>query len=113
MFLRELQENVQLLVERTESEILHNDRTLQHNSDLVVNLSHEREELRREVEAEEKMMERLTEILNTVEMCVCVCVCVCACTRACVRACVCACDMNASSLKLQTAARMWEQLAHL
>ena len=72
MFLRELQENIQLLVERTENEILHNDRTLQHNRDLVVNLSHEREELRSEVEAEERMMERLTEILNTVEMCVCV-----------------------------------------
>ena len=106
MFLCELQENIQLLVERTEREILHNDRTMQHNSDLVVNLSHEREDLRREVEAEEKMMERLTEILNTVEMCVwvcvcgCVCVCVCACVCACIRVCMHACGTNASSLKL-------------
>ena len=68
MFLRELQDNIQLLVDKTESEILHNDRTLQYNSDLVVNLSHEREELKREVETEEEMMGKLTEILNAIEM---------------------------------------------
>lgn len=70
--LPELLHNVQLLVDRTESEILQNDRRLQYNEDLIVNLRHEREGLQDEIEVEETQISKLTEILNTVEMYVCI-----------------------------------------
>ncbi len=68
VYLPELLHNLQLLVDRTESEILQNDRRLQYNEDLIVNLRHEREGLQEEVGLEEGQISKLTEILGTVEL---------------------------------------------
>ncbi len=68
--------NVQLLVDQTEQEIVQSDRKLSYNKDLVVNLSHEKEEREVHLQEEEQQIDKLTQILKTIEMSVCVCVCV-------------------------------------
>ncbi len=67
-FLPELLHNVQLLVDRTEQDLLSRDRRLRHNRDLIVNLGYEREELRREVNEEETQIDKLSEILSMIDM---------------------------------------------
>ena len=69
VFLPELLHNITLLVEKTENDILQNDRSLQYNKDLIVNLSHERASLEQDVYSEQLRIEKLSEILQTVEMC--------------------------------------------
>ena len=68
LFLSELLYNVNLLVEKTEHDIMETDRKLKYNRDLIVNLQHEKEERELQREDEEKQIEKLTEILNTVEV---------------------------------------------
>ena len=67
-FLPELLHNVQLLVDRTEQDILSSDRRLRHNRDLIVNLGYEREELQKEVREEETQIDKLSEILSMIDM---------------------------------------------
>ncbi len=71
LFLPELLHNVQLLVDRTEQDILKSDRRLRHNRDLIVNLGYEKEELRKEVVEEEIQIDKLSEILALIDMWVC------------------------------------------
>ena len=44
--------------------------SLQHNHDLIINLSHEQESLTEEVAVEKRHIDKLTEILTTIETCV-------------------------------------------
>lgn len=55
-------------MDRTEQELLTSNRKLQYSRDLIVNLGHEREELRREMKEEELQISKLSEILTMVDM---------------------------------------------
>ena len=63
LYLPELLHNIQLLVDHTEQDILHSNRKLHYNQDLLVNLRHEREGLEKEVEEEQTQIEKLSGIL--------------------------------------------------
>ncbi|XP_006007268.1 tuftelin-interacting protein 11 [Latimeria chalumnae] len=67
--LPELEHNLQLLIDMTEQEILQNDRQLQYEKDMVVNLSHECEKLSEVLAQEEKTINKLNQILEVVEDC--------------------------------------------
>lgn len=64
----ELLHNVQLLVDQTEADIIRTDRKLKYNRDLVVNLSHEKEQREAQHGDEERQIEKLTQILSTIDM---------------------------------------------
>ncbi|XP_078083506.1 tuftelin-interacting protein 11 [Mustelus asterias] len=67
--LPELEHNLQLLIEMTEQEIIQNDRQLQYERDMVVNLSHENEKLSEILAHEDKIIDKLSSILQIVEDC--------------------------------------------
>lgn len=64
----ELLHNMQLLVDQTEEDIIRTDRKLKYNRDLVVNLTHEKEEREAQRRDEEEQIEKLTQILSTIDM---------------------------------------------
>lgn len=68
LFMPELLHNVQLLVDQTEQDIVQTDRKLRYNRDLVVNLSHEREErVVLKVQLDEQV-DKLSEILASIDI---------------------------------------------
>ncbi|MEE6524587.1 hypothetical protein FKM82_024159 [Ascaphus truei] len=67
--LPELEHNLQLLIDMTEQEIIQNDRQLQYEKDMVVNLSHELEKLTEVLGREETTIHNLSQVLQTVEEC--------------------------------------------
>ncbi|KAG8436393.1 hypothetical protein GDO86_007481 [Hymenochirus boettgeri] len=67
--LPELEHNLQLLIDMTEQEIIQNDRQLQYEKDMVVNLTHELEKLSEVLEREETAIYNLSKVLETVEEC--------------------------------------------
>lgn len=67
--LPELEHNLQLLIDLTEQEIIQNDRQLQYERDMVVNLSHELEKMGEVLEHEERVISNLSKVLELVEAC--------------------------------------------
>lgn len=67
--LPELEHNLQLLIDMTEQEIIQNDRQLQYEKDMVINLSHEMEKLTEVLVREEAAIHNLAKVLETVEEC--------------------------------------------
>lgn len=67
--LPELEHNLQLLIDLTEQEIIQNDRQLQYERDMVVNLSHELEKMAEVLEHEERAISNLSRVLEMVEEC--------------------------------------------
>uniref|UniRef100_H0XL48 Tuftelin-interacting protein 11 n=1 Tax=Otolemur garnettii TaxID=30611 RepID=H0XL48_OTOGA len=67
--LPELKHNLQLLIDLTEQEIIQNDRQLQYERDLVVNLSHELEKMFEVLEHEELVISNFSKVLEMVEEC--------------------------------------------
>ncbi|KAM9301513.1 tuftelin-interacting protein 11 [Gastrophryne carolinensis] len=67
--LPELEHNLQLLIDMSEQEIIQNDRQLQYEKDMVVNLSHELEKLSEVLSREEKAINNLSRVLQVVEEC--------------------------------------------
>lgn len=65
----ELEHNLQLLIELTEQEIIQNDRQLQYERDMVVNLSHELDKMAEVLEHEERAIANLSKVLELVEQC--------------------------------------------
>ena len=65
----ELLHNLDLLIDMTEDEILQNNKKLQHEKDMLVNLEHESKKLKEECDKEGKMVERLKELLALVCEC--------------------------------------------
>ena len=59
--------NLDLLVEKTEHEIIQSDRQYQYNQDLVVNLTYEKNRLKEELVEEEEQIEKLSDILAVVD----------------------------------------------
>ena len=66
LFLPELLHNVQMLVDKTEHEIIHTDRRLLYNRDLVVNLTYELEQRETQLQDEDKQIEKLSQIFSTI-----------------------------------------------
>ncbi|XP_052242663.1 tuftelin-interacting protein 11-like isoform X2 [Dreissena polymorpha] len=62
----ELLHNLNLLVDMSEEDIIHNDRKLKHDKDLIVNMGYEKEKLDSLLEQEEKQIQRLTKILDII-----------------------------------------------
>ena len=73
LFMPELIHNIELLVNKTEQEIIQTDRKIRYNRDLVVNLAHEREERESQRQEEAMQIKKLSEILKTVDVCVISC----------------------------------------
>ncbi|KAM6423077.1 tuftelin-interacting protein 11 [Liasis olivaceus] len=67
--LPELEHNLQLLIDLTEQEIIQNDRQLQYERDMVVNLTHEIEKMAKVLSREEADIRNLSEVLELVEDC--------------------------------------------
>ncbi|XP_005874655.1 PREDICTED: tuftelin-interacting protein 11-like [Myotis brandtii] len=67
--LPELEHNLQLLIDLTEQEIIQNDRQLQYERDMVVNLSHELEKMSEVLDHEERAISNLSKVLELVEDC--------------------------------------------
>ncbi|XP_008576508.1 PREDICTED: tuftelin-interacting protein 11 [Galeopterus variegatus] len=67
--LPELEHNLQLLIDLTEQEIIQNDRQLQYERDMVVNLSHELEKMSEVLDHEERVISNLSKVLEMVEEC--------------------------------------------
>lgn len=67
--LPELEHNLQLLIDLTEQEIIQNDRQLQYERDMVVNLSHELDKMGEVLEHEERVISNLSKVLELVEAC--------------------------------------------
>uniref|UniRef100_A0A8D0E6M9 Tuftelin-interacting protein 11 n=1 Tax=Salvator merianae TaxID=96440 RepID=A0A8D0E6M9_SALMN len=67
--LPELEHNLQLLIDLTEQEIIQNDRQLQYERDMVVNLSHEIDKMSEVLAREEADIRNLSEVLELVEEC--------------------------------------------
>ncbi|KAF7240762.1 Tuftelin-interacting protein 11 [Varanus komodoensis] len=67
--LPELEHNLQLLIDLTEQEIIQNDRQLQYERDMVVNLSHEIEKMAEVLAQEEADIRNLGKVLELVEEC--------------------------------------------
>ncbi|XP_068019378.1 tuftelin-interacting protein 11 [Melanerpes formicivorus] len=67
--LPELEHNLQLLIDITEQEIIQNDRQLQYERDMVINLSHELEKVAEVLSHEEKAISNLSKVLEVVEEC--------------------------------------------
>ena len=67
--LPELEHNLQLLIELTEQEIIRNDRQLQYERDVVVNLTHELEKAAGALQQEQRAIAGLSEVLALVEEC--------------------------------------------
>nr|BAE28260.1 unnamed protein product [Mus musculus] len=67
--LPELEHNLQLLIERTEQEIIQSDRQLQYERDMVVSLSHELEKTAKVLAHEERVISNLSKVLALVEEC--------------------------------------------
>lgn len=68
LYMPELLHNVQLLVEQTEQDIIRTDRRLKYNRDLVVNLTHEKEQREAQAQDEQLQIEKLTQILSVIDM---------------------------------------------
>ena len=67
-FMPELLHNIELLVSQTEQDIIQTERKLRYNRDLIVNLSHEKEErMVQQVELDQQV-DKLSEILGTINM---------------------------------------------
>ncbi|XP_070936416.1 tuftelin-interacting protein 11 [Macaca nemestrina] len=67
--LPELEHNLQLLIDLTEQEIIQNDRQLQYERDMVVNLFHELEKMTEVLDHEERVISNLSKVLEMVEEC--------------------------------------------
>ncbi|XP_020657513.3 tuftelin-interacting protein 11 [Pogona vitticeps] len=67
--LPELEHNLQLLIDLTEQEIIQNDRQLQYERDMVVNLTHEIEKMAEVLAREEADVRNLSKVLELVEEC--------------------------------------------
>ncbi|NP_001126744.1 tuftelin-interacting protein 11 [Pongo abelii] len=67
--LSELEHNLQLLIDLTEQEIIQNDRQLQYERDMVVNLFHELEKMTEVLDHEERVIFNLSKVLEMVEEC--------------------------------------------
>lgn len=67
--LPELEHNLQLLIDLTEQEIIQNDRQLQYERDMVVNLSHEVEKMEQVLSREDADIRNLSQVLALVEEC--------------------------------------------
>ncbi|NXU53415.1 TFP11 protein, partial [Turnix velox] len=67
--LPELEHNLQLLIDITEQEIIQNDRQLQYERDMVVNLSHEIQKMSEVLSHEERAISNLSKVLEMVEEC--------------------------------------------
>ncbi|XP_043831797.1 tuftelin-interacting protein 11 isoform X2 [Dromiciops gliroides] len=67
--LPELEHNLQLLIDITEQEIIQNDRQLQYERDMVVNLTHELEKMSEVLSHEETVIANLSKVLEMVEEC--------------------------------------------
>ncbi|XP_033923986.1 tuftelin-interacting protein 11 [Melopsittacus undulatus] len=67
--LPELEHNLQLLIDITEQEIIQNDRQLQFERDMVVNLTHEIQKISEVLSHEEKAISNLSKVLEMVEEC--------------------------------------------
>ncbi|XP_046846613.1 tuftelin-interacting protein 11-like [Xenia sp. Carnegie-2017] len=66
--LPELEYNLNLLLDLSETEIIQADKQLRHERDLIVNLKHE-ERLSHEIEQEENDMKQLVDVLKIIERC--------------------------------------------
>lgn len=67
--LPELEHNLQLLIDITEQEIIQNDRQLQYERDMVVNLTHEIQKMSEVLLHEETAISNLSKVLGMVEEC--------------------------------------------
>lgn len=67
--LPELEHNLKLLVDMTEQEIIQNDRQLQYEKDMVINLTHECEKLSQVLGQEEQTIDKLGQVLEIIEDC--------------------------------------------
>ncbi|TFK13980.1 Tuftelin-interacting protein 11 [Platysternon megacephalum] len=67
--LPELEHNLQLLIDITEQEIIQNDRQLQYERDMVVNLTHEIQKMSEVLSHEETAISNLSKVLELVEEC--------------------------------------------
>ncbi|XP_074869059.1 tuftelin-interacting protein 11 [Carettochelys insculpta] len=67
--LPELEHNLQLLIDITEQEIIQNDRQLQYERDMVVNLTHEIQKMSEVLLHEETAISNLSKVLEMVEEC--------------------------------------------
>nr|XP_033784391.1 tuftelin-interacting protein 11 [Geotrypetes seraphini] len=67
--LPELQHNLQLLIDMTEQEIIQNERQLQYEKDMVINLTHEIEKLSDVLAHEETAISNLSKVMEVVEEC--------------------------------------------
>ncbi|XP_071831039.1 tuftelin-interacting protein 11-like [Apostichopus japonicus] len=65
----ELEHNLQLLVEMSEQHIIHHDRQLHHEEDLVVNLQHEKVKLEGVLKEETLRISRLKKVLEMIDRC--------------------------------------------
>ncbi|KAL8186800.1 UNVERIFIED_CONTAM: Tuftelin-interacting protein 11 [Gekko kuhli] len=65
----EMEHNLQLLMDLTEQEIIQNDRQLQHERDMVANLTHEIEKMEEVLAREEMEVRNLGKVLEMVEEC--------------------------------------------
>ncbi|XP_072046087.1 tuftelin-interacting protein 11-like [Amphiura filiformis] len=67
--MRELEHNLQILVEMSEQRIIQHDRQLQYEEDMVVNLQHERDKLSGILQQEERVISRLQKVMDLVDSC--------------------------------------------
>ncbi|CAB4018567.1 tuftelin-interacting 11-like, partial [Paramuricea clavata] len=67
--LPELEYNLNLLLDLSESEIVQVDKQLRHERDLIVNLKYEEERLGKEIEQEENDMKQLVDVMAIIEKC--------------------------------------------
>ncbi|XP_033107854.1 tuftelin-interacting protein 11-like isoform X2 [Anneissia japonica] len=65
----ELQHNIDLLVDMAEQQIIQNNRQLQHEQDMIVNLEHERRKISGVLEQERQQVTRLRKVMEMVERC--------------------------------------------
>ena len=68
IFLPELLHNVELLVEKTEQEIVQTEKRINYSRDLVVNMKHEEEERQAEKVELDQQVDKLAEILAVIDL---------------------------------------------
>lgn len=65
----ELTHNLDLLVDMAEDDIVQNDKKLQHEKDMIVNMKYEKERLDTVLEQEQQQIERLAKVLEIIGTC--------------------------------------------
>ncbi|XP_071943002.1 tuftelin-interacting protein 11-like isoform X2 [Antedon mediterranea] len=65
----ELQHNIDLLVDMAEQQIIQNNRQLQHEQDMIVNLEHEKRKISGILQQEKQQVIRLKKVMQIVERC--------------------------------------------